>query len=132
VWPATNVDGVFGAYSGNIPMGSLWVIPSGVDLNSLGLSSPEAIAYAKAIQQYGAYVVDSAPVGTNHLLLYANDLSRDKADLITGYTGSPAYSMPNLKKIADAMVMVKNNTPTHPGGYGKRVSETTGYGIFPM
>jgi hypothetical protein len=60
VWPATAQDGPGGPrYTGHVPIGQLVAIPPGVDLKGLGLS-PEALAIAHALQDYGAYNVDSA------------------------------------------------------------------------
>lgn len=57
VWPATWTDGHAYAKPGSVRMGMLFAIPRSVDLNKLGLN-PEALAVAKAMQDYGAYVVD--------------------------------------------------------------------------
>ena len=58
VWPAKSqdTDGAT-AYTGQVPMGSLLAIPGSVNLSTLTLS-PEGLALAKALQNYGAYVVD--------------------------------------------------------------------------
>ena len=60
VWPATRQDSdAATSYSGSIPMGTLFAIPPSVDVGALGLS-PEGTALARALQDYGAYVVDRA------------------------------------------------------------------------
>jgi hypothetical protein len=56
--PATEQD--FDApwsYSGTIPMGARLVLPRSVDVDGLGLS-PELTSIARALQDYGGYVVD--------------------------------------------------------------------------
>ena len=60
VWPAKSqdTDGAT-AYAGQVPMGSLLAIPGSVNVSALGLS-PEGLALGKALQNYGAYVVDRA------------------------------------------------------------------------
>ena len=60
VWPATTQDS-WGdsSYSGSIPMGSLFAIPRSIDLNGLGLSR-EGLVIATALQNYGAYDVDTS------------------------------------------------------------------------
>jgi hypothetical protein len=58
VWPATSEDVDTSRYVGNVPMGSLVAIPSGVDVNALGLSAV-GLQLAHALQLYGAYLVDS-------------------------------------------------------------------------
>ena len=58
VWPATSEDGdAAGSYTGPVPMGAFAAIPRGVDVGSLGLS-PIGLALARAMQDYGVFVVD--------------------------------------------------------------------------
>jgi hypothetical protein len=57
VWPATWTDGYAYKKPGSVRMGMLFAIPRSVDIYKLGLN-PEALAVAKAMQEYGAYVVD--------------------------------------------------------------------------
>jgi hypothetical protein len=58
--PATSQDGdAAGSYTGQVPMGSFMVIPSTVNLNTLGLN-PQGLAVAQALQTYGGYVTDRA------------------------------------------------------------------------
>ena len=47
------------AYYGQVPMGSLIALPRSVDVDALPLS-PEGVALARALQNYGGYVVDRA------------------------------------------------------------------------
>lgn len=70
VWPASNADwGWETSYgsSGNLHMGSLVAIPPSVDLNALGLNAL-AMAVARAMQDYGCYVVDAASAGSARVL----------------------------------------------------------------
>jgi hypothetical protein len=57
VWPATSQDTGGPTYAGNVPMGSLVAIPAAVDLDRLDLSCGGRML-ARALQDYGAYVVD--------------------------------------------------------------------------
>jgi hypothetical protein len=60
VAPAVSADGgSASSYSGTIPMGAHFAIPSNIDLSTAGLT-PEGLALAKAYQTYGGYVVDTA------------------------------------------------------------------------
>ncbi len=58
VWPASKSDGQYPA-GGAVPMGSLLAIPKSVNIDALGLSPPIK-TIARALQDYGAYVVDMA------------------------------------------------------------------------
>ncbi len=63
VWPASSSDVLSGgSYSrtGNLFMGSLLAIPPWVDINTIGIADPKALAIAKAMQDYGIYIVDTA------------------------------------------------------------------------
>jgi hypothetical protein len=62
-WPATAQDPP-GQYSGHNPMGTLIAIRPEVDLRSLGLSAP-GLMVARALQDYGAYAVDTGNNGPN-------------------------------------------------------------------
>jgi hypothetical protein len=88
VWPATTEDGdAASTYAGQVPMGTLAAIPSSVNVDTLGLT-PTGLAMARALQRYGAYVVDRtsgcvcffaepSAAGTQA----ATDLRRDAAKL---------------------------------------------------
>ena len=59
-FPAVTADnGSVGSYTGTIPMGAHFALPSNLDLTAAGLT-PEGLALAKAYQTYGGYVVDTA------------------------------------------------------------------------
>jgi hypothetical protein len=67
VWPATYTDGFCKSNSsmcrGQIPYGALLAVPPGVNIDSLGLSEPGK-RLAKALQDYGVYVVDNSQCPT--------------------------------------------------------------------
>jgi len=112
VWPATSQDGGSQSnYKGNLPMGSLLVIPKSVDLNSLGLDA-QTMKIAKAMQDYGGYVVDSA----GSFSWYAEPtLTGSKFQ--TSVAGAPDWAA-GLRKIRSALVVVTNNGPNSVGGGG--------------
>jgi hypothetical protein len=60
VWPARSQDSwAPGRYLGALHMGSLVAIPPDVNVAALGLSA-EGLAIARALQNYGAYLVNTA------------------------------------------------------------------------
>jgi hypothetical protein len=110
VWPASSTDNAGkNNYSGLIPMGTLVAIPQDVDINSLGLS-PEGLALARAYQQYGGYVTDSA---LNTMILGVME------------RGCPAQYLEHLqadkRTILKYLRIVSNNSEQSPGGPGPRV-----------
>ncbi|WP_019483213.1 carbohydrate-binding domain-containing protein [Arthrobacter sp. TB 23] len=57
VWPAQKEDGDSArAYTGNIPMGSMFALPASTNIDALGLT-PEGKALAQALKEYGGHVL---------------------------------------------------------------------------
>jgi hypothetical protein len=107
VWPATTED-VDATYGGSLPMGSLVAIPQTVDLSGLGLS-PRGLAIARALQDYGAYLVDAS----ENFTLFAEPtaeplLKRARAD---------------LDAIRSELRVVTNSSEGAIGGGGPRVAD---------
>ena len=105
VWPASSADST--GTEGNLYMGSLVAIPPTVDLNQLGLKPGPAMEIAIALQDYGAYLTDSA--STNFCVCAepaaAQEVARvDRAD---------------LNKLSALLKVVTNNAPNSIGGGGK-------------
>jgi hypothetical protein len=112
VWPATSQDwGSEYSYQGNLPMGSLLAIPKSVNLSSLGLD-PATYQIAKAMQDYGGYVVDMAGSFNWYAEPTLAGTSWDSA-----VRGEPNWAA-GLRKIRSLLVVVSNNSPTAVGGGG--------------
>jgi hypothetical protein len=103
VWPATTQDTGGSRYAGEVPMGSLVAIPPGVDVSALGLS-PAGEAVARALQDYGAYVVDRSA----SFALYGEP----SAEALLG----PARA--DLAHIRSHLRVVTNNSASSVGGGG--------------
>jgi hypothetical protein len=106
VWPANSEDGN-ATYEGSIPMGSLFAIPSSVNLNSLGLS-PGGLAVAKAMRDYGVYIVDAS----ENFTLFAEPSAEN---LLTA-------ARADLETLRAQLRPVTNNTPSTPGGGGTPIA----------
>ena len=103
VYPATEQDGDSAtAYTGQVPMGSYLGIPGTVDITTLGLSAP-GLVVARALQQFGAYVVDRA----GSMVIYADPLCSST------FIGSVRGDM---NAIRAQLRIVKNNSITTPNG----------------
>jgi hypothetical protein len=108
VWPATRQDGnALSTYLGQLPMGSYAAIPPTVDLATLGLR-PASLVVARALQDYGAYVVDRSGSWT----LYGEPT-------LTGDT-RVSDIRGDLAKIRSVMKVVTNNSATNVNGGGTR------------
>ncbi|KAA2234790.1 hypothetical protein [Salinarimonas soli] len=110
VWPATSSDGAGPSmYKGEVPIGALFAIPQWIDLDAIGLSTPEGRALAKAFQNYGGYVVDTAGDFTHVLAYVENGADQAQIDNLNK----------DVAKIRDQLSMVNNNSAEHPGGPGE-------------
>ncbi|NKX51499.1 hypothetical protein HER39_13155, partial [Arthrobacter deserti] len=107
VWPARDEDGDSAtSYKGAIPMGTMFALPPGVDIESLGLS-PEGEALARALQDYGGHVL----IRSGSVSLYAEQaadaaaVQRMKAD---------------WSKLRGMLRVVENNAADNIAGGGER------------
>jgi hypothetical protein len=114
VWPATTNDqAAAGNYTGHLPMGQLVGIPPGLDLCTLGLSTA-GLVFARALQDYGAYLVDSS----GGLAFYAEPRVEDDAAL--GEASLLNDARTDLAKIVPQLRCVTDSTMATPGGGGPR------------
>ncbi|RCJ19827.1 hypothetical protein A6S26_03580 [Nostoc sp. ATCC 43529] len=107
VWPANTADDGDGrSYkgTGNVYMGSLLAIPPNVNIEEIASKGTPAYNLAKALQDYGAYVVDRG-----HLNLYAEPTAKDEVKTLMYNSSIPKY-----------LQVVVNNSPSSVGGGGKR------------
>jgi hypothetical protein len=109
VWPATEEDrSAPSTYTGTIPIGSLIAIPSNVDVGAMPLSR-EGMILARALQEYGAYVVDQAFA----LTLYAEpDVPANEMDALRK----------DFQRIRRDLRIVSNNGPETVGGGGEPIA----------
>jgi hypothetical protein len=111
VWPANTQDqDAEGLYKGNVPMGTLVAIPASVDLDALDLSD-EGMAVARALQDFGAYVVDRSGC----TCLYAEPRLEP--------TRSLARMRAAFRELRPLLRVVVNNDVRNPGGPGTRRAE---------
>src|SRR5689334_3246538 len=92
-------------YTGHIPMGQLFAIPSSVDLTTLGLNT-EGMVIGLALQRYG---------------LYFTDHSTDKVGFFTDAGVSTSWvtkATANLPTLVMKLRPVTNNGPSSVGGGG--------------
>jgi hypothetical protein len=122
VWPATEQDWDSPtSYSGTIPMGSLWTIPASVNIAAIimrngQLLPPQAVMLAKAIQDYGAYVIDRAgDIAFVTEAATAGSPTQAWTDVLIGAAGG-AYDRRPVNAIRDQLRRVINSTEATPGG----------------
>ncbi len=105
VWPAIFEDsGAEETYGGPIPLGTLFAIPWTVNVEGLGLSR-QGLLIAKALQQFGAYDVDS----TDGPMVFYAEASAEP------WLGS---ARDDVRRLQPLLRVVTNNTPSSRGGGG--------------
>ena len=111
VWPAYFSDGGVG-YEGSIPLGALFAIPQNVNLDSIGLTTREGRMLARAFQEFGGYVSDTAGPSTNVIAYVETGVPQAQIDGLFA----------DLDKIVPLLRRVMNNTQSTPGGPGTRIA----------
>jgi IPT/TIG domain len=110
-WPNRQCDyaGPFGQFTGQIPYGSTFGIPSTLDVMALGLS-PGGLMLARAMQDYGVMHNISSPSQTNSIILVAENALEGTRQLSEMRAAFPAL-VPLLR-------IMRNQAPTSIQGGG--------------
>jgi hypothetical protein len=107
--PASSTDSDTSGHTGTIPMGQLVAIPSSTSIDSLGLTTTAGRMIATALQNYGAYDMDTG--GT--LAFYAEP----GADSLVNPARAVTNGTSDLMRIVRSLRCVSNNqAPTWGGG----------------
>lgn len=123
-WPADRADSYAekGYHGSNhaLGMGSLLCLKPDLDIDALGLSTTPARKIARALQDYGAYVVDDAA----HDVFYfcAERGVREETGEVLGISleGSSGPYFEDISKLLPLLQVVDDNAPDSIGGGGKR------------
>jgi hypothetical protein len=140
-WPAYNGDR-WTLYQGTniyLRMGSHLAIPANVSIAGLNLETEPAKVIAQALQYYGAYICDSSPndppttafalcaevgpqgIWENRFKSAWGFSPRQRGwagapDSIRARAGGAGAWVRDLDKIFAVLAVIKNNSPTNPGG----------------
>lgn len=114
VWPASTAavlwEQTYGK-TGNLHLGSLLAIPPSVDIKKIGIgTSGPAYEIARALQDYGAYIIDHADDAPTDLKIFFEPTVKE--EMPRELNGQVALLMRFLQ-------VVTNNTPDTIGGGGK-------------
>jgi hypothetical protein len=114
VWPATEQDYASISpdhYMGLFGMGAYWSIPNTTDITTLGLNA-DALVVARAIQDYGAYVVDTD--GADAGIVIGNvETAASTASVRSSLTAGLGGQVDKIRK---AMLPVIGNAYDNPNG----------------
>lgn len=124
-WPALKADGYAPTgYTGTniaLRMGSLLAIDKTIDVNALGLTTEPAKIIARALQNYGAYIVDDP---NWDVIAFGVEHSPD-GKVVTEFQNQYGYSFESpvgtawstdIATILQNLKVVDNNTETNLGG----------------
>jgi hypothetical protein len=111
VWPASSAD-TGAPYSdiGNLHMGTLLAIPPDVDIMQLGITDRRTLSLARALQDYGAYIVDIGGGDWHRGGIFYAELSASGE--------APQGPLPDIDRVATLLQVVANNSDRRPGGGG--------------
>ncbi len=128
-WPAIAADayyagsggyGSLGPSQAGLGMGSLIALPASVNIDSLGLETPQGKKLAWTYQNYGAYVVDDSfdpgSWDTHRLNVEAGVLKEFPA--VDTYPGTNSPFGRDMNKVFTRLAVVSNNGPSTIGGGG--------------
>ena len=113
VWPASNAlmawESMYGK-SGNLHLGSLLAISPDVDIRKIGVgTSGPAYEIARALQDYGAYIVEHSTEASHDLKFYFDPAAKSQV---------PKALDAQLAVIMKYLKVVTNNSPQNVGGGG--------------
>ena len=130
VWPAARADSgadeIYGGVNPKVTMGSLVAIPRSLNPEDLGITKEPIKKIFKALQDYGAYIVDDT-----YWSCFAIDAEMGVDQEVNdkyGYGFSSATwdkqdgMYDEMTKLLKAIYVVENNTPNNKGGGGVPVA----------
>jgi hypothetical protein len=122
-WPAIRADGYADAnsYGGKSPaleMGALLALKPNLSADGLGLKTPIARKLFKALQDYGAYLVDDSYCSCHNITAEQGVEAELKATYGYGMSGEGGDVQNDINRMWSALSVVNNNAPDRKGGGG--------------
>ncbi len=122
-WPAIKADGYANSstYGGKTPaleLGALLALKPNLSAEGLGLKTPIGKKIFKALQDYGAYLVDDAYCNCHNITAEQGVEAELKAKYGYGMRGSSGDFLDDVNRMWSAMSVVNNNGPDRKGGGG--------------
>jgi hypothetical protein len=117
-WGDPNKYACYGGANPKLEMGALLAIPPGVNEASLNLQTPAARKLFRALQDYGAYIVDDT--AWNAYAFGVQDEAIAEFQRVYGYSfdGSNGPFHDDINKLFGALAIVDNNSADSVGGGG--------------
>ena len=122
-WPADRADQYAASdYKGTNPklvQGSLLAIPPSVKIDSLGLKTVPAQKIFKALQNYGAYIVDDAYWDAHYIAVEQGVPEEFRDRYGYNFSANSGLFYEDIMKLFSALHIVDNNRPDNIGGGGR-------------
>ncbi|MDR7468302.1 MAG: hypothetical protein QN190_11035 [Armatimonadota bacterium] len=121
VWPASSADTPAFRHrgyepAGNVYMGSLLAIPPAVDIDALGIGDPQAREVARALQDYGVYIVDTGGIRNDRIVIRIDPQAADEIRDRRAFASGLSLALRQLLVVANSHSGGK--APPVPGGGG--------------
>lgn len=121
-WPADRADNYAASeYGGTDPklvQGSLLAIPPSITEESLGLQTAAAKKLFRALQDYGAYIVDDAYWDAHYFAMQKGVPEEVRSKYGHDVVGNSGSFYDDAMKLFKALSIVDNNAPDNIGGGG--------------
>jgi hypothetical protein len=126
-WPAWKADSYAASgYKGTfkpLRMGSLLALPPDADIDSFGLQLAASLKIARALQDYGAYIVDDPVTSAYGIAVERSPKGRVVDEFEKSY-GQPFWQSAgawsdDMRKLFTRLCVIDNNSPATVGGGGK-------------
>jgi hypothetical protein len=122
-WPALTADGyaTSSSYGGKTPaleMGALLALKPDLSIEGLGIKTPIGKKIFKAMQDYGAYLVDDSYCNCHNITAEQGVEAELKAKYGYGMQGNSGEFFNDVNRIWTALSVVNNNAPDRKGGGG--------------
>ncbi|NHC36655.1 hypothetical protein [Scytonema millei] len=122
-WPADRADryaeSEYKGTNSKLVQGSLLAIPAHVKMDSLGLKTPAGQKIFKALQNYGAYIVDDAYWDAYYLAVEQGVPEEFRARYGYSFEGRSGAFYDDMMKLMSALHIIDNNRPDNIGGGGR-------------
>jgi lysophospholipase L1-like esterase len=121
-WPATRADSYaakeYGGTNRAVVMGTLLALPPDVRAESLALQTPVGRKLFRALQDYGAYVVDDAAWDCHYLCAEFGVAEEVERAYGLKFNGGSKELRHDINALFAALAVVDNNAPDRIGGGG--------------
>ncbi|URD52018.1 hypothetical protein [Chroococcidiopsis sp. CCNUC1] len=122
-WPADRADryaeSEYKGTNSKLVQGSLLAIPPHVKIDSLGLKTPAGQKIFKALQNYGAYIVDDAYWDAYYLAVEQGVPEEFRNRYGYSFEGRSGAFYDDMMKLISALNIIDNNRPDNIGGGGR-------------